>query len=31
MPGFGAFISLIAAIGACVPLVMPLLRAHSGR
>jgi hypothetical protein len=28
---FGAFISLIAAIGACVPLAMPLLRAHSGR
>jgi hypothetical protein len=29
--GWGAFIGLIAAIVACVPLAMPMLRARSGR
>ncbi len=28
---FGAFVALIAAIAACAPLAMPLLRARSGR
>ena len=28
---FGAFVALFAAIGACVPLAMPLLRVQSGR
>jgi hypothetical protein len=28
---FGAFVALFAAIGACVPLAMPLLRAQSDR
>ena len=28
---FGAFIALFAAIAACVPLAMPLLRAQSSR
>ena len=29
--GFGAFVGLIAAIVACVPLATPMLRARTGR